>query len=272
MKFVDAHIHLSDPEYNQNIGKIVEDAKRSNVVALVSNSMNLQTSLLSLQLAEEYPGLVYVALGVHPWNVKSLSPNETQDVISQIFQQKEKLVAVGEIGLDFRYARSGELRDLQLQVFHEMLRTAEKISLPVIIHSRETAPEIMSLLSSYGLEKVLFHWFSSKFIGLLPQIVDRGYYITEGPPTIYSNGIREIVRHIPLANLLTETDGPVRFGGPFKGEMTKPSFIPLVVKAIAQIKDMKETEVADQILKNFSNFFGVKDASDKRHEETTIGV
>jgi len=258
MKFVDAHIHLSDPEYDQRVGKIVEDAKRSNVVALVSNSMDLQTSLLSLQLAEEYLGLVYAALGIHPWNARNLSPNETQDVTSLIFQRREKVVAVGEIGLDFRYAVSEELRDLQLQVFHEMLRTAEKLSLPVIIHSRETAPEIMSLLPSYNLKKVLLHWLSSKFVGLLPQIVDRGYYITEGPPTAYSRGIKEVIRRIPLANLLTETDGPVRFGGPFKGEMTKPSFIPLVVEAIAQIKGMKETEVADQILKNFANFFGVK--------------
>jgi len=258
MRFVDVHIHLSDHEYDQRVGEIVEDAKRSNVVALVSNSMNLQTSLLSLQLAEEYSGLVYVALGIHPWTVRNLSPNETQDVTSLIFQRKEKVVAVGEIGLDFRYAESEELRNLQLQVFHEMLRTAEKLSLPVIIHSRETAPEIMSLLPSYNLKKVLLHWLSSKFVGLLPQIVDYGYYITEGPPTAYSRGIREIVRRIPLANLLTETDGPVRFGGPFKGEMTKPSFISLVVEAIAQIKGMKETEVADQILKNFANFFGVK--------------
>jgi len=258
MKFVDAHIHLSDPEYDQKAGKIVEDARQSNVVALVSNSMNLQTSLLSLQLAEEYPSLVYAALGIHPWNVRNLSSRWMKDVANLIFQRKEKVVAVGEIGLDFQYARSKELQDSQLQVFHEMLRTAEKTSLPVIIHSRETAPKIMNLLPSYDLKKGLFHWFSSKFIGLLPQIVDRGYYITEGPPAVYSSGIREIIRRIPLTNLLTETDGPVRFRGPFKGEMTTPSFIPLVVKAIAQIKNMEETEVADQILKNFANFFGVK--------------
>jgi len=258
MKFVDVHIHLSDPDYSQKVSEIVDDARRSNVVALVSNSMNLQTSLLCLQLAEEYPNLVYAALGVHPWNVKSLSPNETQDVINLIFQHKEKVVAVGEIGLDSQYARSGKSLDLQLQVFHEMLRAAEKTSLPVIIHSRETAPEIMKLLPSYGLKKVLFHWLSSQFIGLLPQIVDRGYYITEGPPTVFSNGIREIVKRVPLKSLLTETDGPVRFRGPFKGEVTKPSFIPLVLGAIAQIKDMKENEVADQILENFANFFGVR--------------
>ena len=274
MKFIDAHIHLSDPEYDQKVGKIVGDAKRSKVVALVSNSMNLQTSLLNLQLAEEYPDLVYAALGVHPWNVRNLSPNEMQEITDLILQQKEnkeKIVAVGEIGLDFQYARSKELQDSQLQIFDEMLRTAEKLSLPAIIHSRGTTPQVMSLLPSYGVKKILLHWFSRP-IGLLPQIVDRGYYITEGPPAVYSRGIREIVRRIPLTNLLTETDGPVRFGGPFKGEMTTPSFIPLVVDAIAQLKEKKETEVADQIFQNFTSFFGITGVSDKTHEGTTIGV
>ena len=274
MKFVDAHIHLSDPEYNQKVGKILGDAKRSKVVALVSNSMNLQTSLLSLQLAEEYPDLVYAALGVHPWNVKNLSPNEMQEITDLIFQQrgnKEKVVAVGEIGLDFQYARSEELQDSQLQVFHEMLRTAEKLSLPVIIHSRGTTRQIVSLLPSYGVKKVLLHWFSRP-IGLLPQIVDRGYYITEGPPSVYSSGIREIIRRIPLTNLLTETDGPVRFRGPFKGEKTTPAFIPLVVDAIAQLKEEKETEVADQIFQNFTSFFGTTGVSNKTREGTTISV
>jgi len=274
MKFVDAHIHLSDREYNQKVGKIVEGAKRSKVVALVSNSMDLQTSLLSLQLAEEYRDFVYAALGLHPWNIANLSPNEIQETTDLIFQQKEnkeKVVAVGEIGLDFQYARNKELQDLQLKVFHEMLRTAEKLSLPVIIHSRGTTPQIMSLLPSYGLKKVLLHWFSRPF-ELLPQIVDRGYYITEGPPSVYSSGIREIIRRIPLTNLLTETDGPVRFGGPFKGEMTTPSFIPLVVNAIAQLKEEKEADVADQIFQNFTSFFGITGVSNKTHGEKIIGV
>jgi len=274
MKFVDAHIHLSDGEYSQKVGKIVEDAKRLNVVALVSNSMDLETSLLSLRLAEEYPDYVYAALGIHPWNVRNLSPNELQNTVNLIFQHeghREKVVAVGEIGLDFQYARNGEQQDLQLQVFHEMLSTAERLSLPVIIHSRGTTSQIVSLLPSYGTKKVLLHWFSRP-IGLLSQIVDRGYYITEGPPSVFSKGIREIIRRIPLTNLLTETDGPVRFRGPFKGKMTTPSFIPLVVEAIAQLKGKKETEVADQIFQNFTNFFGVRGVRDKRHKEGTIGV
>jgi len=262
MKFVDAHIHLSDPEYEGKIEEIMEDARQSNVVALVSNSMNLRTSLLSLQLAEENPGFVFAALGIHPWNVKTLSQNEAQETANLILQHRKhegRIVAVGEIGLDYKYAKDERLMKLQREVLDVMLHASEKTSLPVIIHSRGTTSQIVDLLPSYNVKRVLLHWFSSP-IGLLPQIVDRGYYITEGPPSVFSKRIREIVRRVPLTSLLTETDGPVRYWGPFKGKTTTPSFIPQVVEAVAELKDMKKDEVADQILQNFIAFFGVTPA------------
>lgn len=259
MEFVDAHIHLSDSEYEGKVEEIIEDAKQSNVIALVSNSMNLRTSLLSLQLAEENQGFVFAALGIHPWNVKTLSQNEAQDTADLILQHtkhKGKIIAVGEIGLDYEYAKDEKLMKLQHEVLDKMLHASEKTSLPVIIHSRGTTPQIVDLLPSYKVKKVLLHWFSRP-TSLLPRVVDRGYYITEGPPSVFSKRIREIIQRVPLTNLLTETDGPVRYWGPFKGKTTPPSFIPLVVKAIAELKDMKEDDVAIQVLQNFIDFFGV---------------
>jgi len=272
MRFADAHIHLADSKYAQNIGEIVEDAKRLNVFALVANSMNLESSRRSLRLAEEHPDHVYAALGIHPWNTKQLNPNEVEDTINLIFENREnrqRVVAVGEIGLDSSYSGSGEPTEAQMQVFHKMLSVAEKTSLPVIIHSRRTTSQIVSLLPSYKIKKVLLHWFTQPH-SLIPTIVDRSYYITEGLPAVFSNGIREVIRRIPLTNLMTETDGPVRFRGPFKGKLTTPSFIPLVVEAIAQLKEKEKTEVADQIFQNFIDFFGVEGVRDKRHDEGTI--
>jgi TatD DNase family protein len=272
MRFVDAHIHLADSKYAQNIEEIIEDAKQSNVFALVANSMDLESSRQSLRLAEEYPDHVYAALGIHPWNTKQLKPNEVEDTINLILENKENLqrvVAVGEIGLDSSYSGSGEPTTAQLQVFHKMLSAAEKASLPVIIHSRGNTSQIMSLLPSYKIEKILLHWFSRPH-SLIPTIVDYGYYITEGPPSVFSNGIRQVIRRIPLTNLLTETDGPVRFRGPFKGKLTTPSFIPTVVEVIAELKEKEKGDVADQIFQNFVDFFGVEGVRDKRHDEGTI--
>jgi len=272
MRFVDAHIHLADSKYAQNVGEIIEDAKRLNVFALVANSMDIESSRQSLRLAEAYPDHVYAALGIHPWNTKQLKPNEVQDTIDLILrnaENRQRVVAVGEIGLDSSYSGNGEPTEIQMQVFHRMLSASEKTSLPVIIHSRGTTSQIVSLLPSYKIKKVLLHWFSQPH-SLIPTIVDRGYYITEGPPSVFSDGIREVIRRIPLTNLMTETDGPVRFRGPFKGKLTTPSFIPTVVEAIAQLKGKEKTEVADQIFQNFIDFFGVEGVRDKRHDEGTI--
>jgi TatD DNase family protein len=272
LRFVDAHIHLSDSDYAQNIEEIVQEAKQLGVLALVANSMDLESSHRSLKLAEEYPDQVYAALGIHPWNTKKLADNEVQDTVDLIFENRDnrqKVVAVGEIGLDASYSGNGEPTEIQMQVFHEMLSAAEKTSLPVIIHSRGTTSQILSLLPSYKISKVLLHWFSQPH-SLIHIIVDRGYYITEGPPTVFSGGIREVIKRIPLTNLMTETDGPVRFKGPFKDKLTTPSFIPMVVDAVAELKGKKKSEVANQIFQNFIDFFGVEGARDKRHDAETI--
>jgi len=272
LKFVDAHIHLADNEYSQNVKGIIKEAKRANVVALVANSMDLETNRRSLSLAEAYPNMVYAALGIHPWNTKQLKPNELEDTVELIVKNSENrqnVVAVGEVGLDANYSGTGEPTEEQMKVFHEMLSTAEKTGLPVIIHSRRTTSQVVNILPSYKIKKVLLHWFSQPH-SLIPTIVDRGYYITEGPPVVFSKGIREIISRIPLTNLLTETDGPVRFRGPFKGKLTTPAFIPTVVESIAKIKGKEKVEVADQIFRNFGEFFGLEGVRDKRNDEGTI--
>jgi TatD DNase family protein len=257
MKLVDAHIHLSDTEYNNHTDELVADAKTSNVTALVSNSMDLQTSIESLKLAENHPGLVYPALGIHPWNVNVLKENELENTLKLISDenQKKTVISIGEIGLDSKYEKTW---DKQLMVFDKMLRLAETLTLPVIIHSRGTTAQIVDMLPSYKLKRVLLHWFSYPLTAL-SQAVSHGYYITEGPPAAYSLGIREVIANVPLTNLLTETDGPVKYyKPPFNGQLTKPSFIRTVVNAIAEIKKMRADDVAEQIAKNFEEFFSVK--------------
>jgi TatD DNase family protein len=257
MKFVDAHIHLSDEEYASYVGEIIADAQKSQLVALVSNSVDLKTCVNNLRLAEKYPEMVYVALGVHPWNVQTVTEDEVQQILKLIEEQRqnEALVAVGEIGLDSKYDK---IMGKQQNVFSEMLRAAERFDLPVIVHSRGMTGQIVDMLPSYKLKKVMLHWFSSP-MSALSKAVEKGYYITEGAPTLYSNGIREVVKKVPLTNLLSETDGPVRFfRPPFDGKRTTPAFIPTVVKAIAEIKKLDIQSVAEQITENFEEFFIVK--------------
>jgi TatD DNase family protein len=114
------------------------------------------------------------------------------------------------------------------------------------------------MLPSYNLKRVLLHWFSHP-ISALYKAIDHGYFITEGPPVAYSTGIRQVVKKVPLTNFLTETDGPVTYRKtPYNGQITKPSFIPTIVKAVAEVKNMAVVEVADQVARNFESFFNIK--------------
>jgi len=257
MRLVDAHIHLSDSEYAKHMDVLISEAGRSEVVALVSNSMDLETSMGSLRLAEKYPRTVYPALGIHPSNVNMLKENELEETLKLISEQNQKksVVAIGEIGLDHKYK---QMWDRQMAVFDKMLHLAEDLLLPVIIHSRGTTAQIVEMLPSYNLRKVLLHWFSHP-MSALSKVIDHGYSISEGPPVAYSKGIRAVVRKVPLANFLTETDGPVTYRKPpFKGELTKPSFIRTVVEAAAEVKHMDVVDVAEQVARNFEEFFSIK--------------
>ena len=257
MKFVDAHIHLSDEEYHGCIGDVLQEAKDSKVVALVSNSMDLKTSIKSLELAQQFKGTIYAAVGIHPWTVNKLTDEELHQTLVLIKEQSrnKSFVAIGEIGLDSKYVNIWEK---QLKVFDSMLHVAEELGLPVIIHSRGTTVQIVDMLPSYNLHRVLLHWFSNP-TSALSKAVEIGCYISEGAPTVFSDGIRDVVKKIPIDRLLTETDGPVRFfKPPFKGKRTTPAFIPGIVNAMAELLKLPPESVADQVAKNFEDFFGVK--------------
>jgi TatD DNase family protein len=257
MKLVDAHIHLSDPEYNGHLDKVIADAKTNKMSALVTNAVDLKTCQNDIALAEQYPDLIYPALGIHPWNVNFLKQDELQQTVDYILDQskKRRLAAIGEIGLDYKYETIWEN---QMLVFDKMLHLAEQLDLPVIIHSRGTTDKIVEMLKSYSVKRVLLHWFSHP-MEILSKAIDQGYFITEGPPVVYSNGIREVVKQAPLTNLLTETDGPVTYWKkPFDGQLTKPSYIKTVVEAVAEIKSLSVEDVAEQIAKNFEVFFNIK--------------
>lgn len=255
MRLIDAHIHLSDSEYSGRINELISDAKENGVVALVTNSIDLKTCQNDIKLAHQYPNLVYPALGIHPWNINTLEENEIQETIEFIEKQKDVVKAIGEIGLDCKYETIWER---QTQVFDKMLRLAEKLSLPVIIHSRGTTDIIVEMLASYKLKQVLLHWFSHPMSALI-KAIDKGYFISEGPPLTYSKGIREVVENTPITNLLTETDGPVTYWKkPYKGQLTKPSYILNVVNAIAEIKKMSVEDAAAQIANNFEKLFDIK--------------
>jgi TatD DNase family protein len=255
MRLVDAHIHLSDAEYAGRVDELVADARIAGVKALISNAMDLRTCQNDILLSQKYPGLVYPALGIHPWNVNVLKENELQETMAFIIGHKTEVKAIGEIGLDYKY---DSIWEEQTSVFDKMLHLAERLDLPVIIHSRGTTDTVVEMLPSYRVKRVLLHWFSHP-LSALAKALENGYFITEGPPVSYSNGIREVVEKTPITQFLTETDGPVTYWKqPYNGQMTKPSYLSEVVRAVSEIKKVPVEEVSEQIVRNFEVFFEIK--------------
>jgi len=248
--FVDAHIHLSDPDYSSMVESLIAESRSNGVVAMAASSVDFETSLLSIDLGEKYTGLVYPTVGIHPWNVKEVTESEVEATERLM---SGRVVGVGEVGMDGSY---GSDFGRQEAIFRRMLALAEKTALPVVVHSRDAVQRILEITASYRLRSVLFHWYSGP-TEFLKVIADRGYYVSEGPPVAYSARIQEVVRSFPASSVLTETDGPVVYRGLPKGTRTTPSLIPSVVGKMAEIKGMEVEDLAELMLENFRRLFSV---------------
>ena len=257
MQFADAHIHLADPEYGGLLPYLIETAKKANVSALVSNAMDSETSRRTLALAQEYSGLVYVAVEIHPWNAVSQKETDLGTVSEIATRHRREIVAIGEIGLDRIYAKEEEHFRIQSEIFRKMLDLAERTGLPISVHSRGSVQEALEFIGTCRVKQVLFHWYSGS-IKALKEIISNGYRITVGPSLLYSKHIQEIAKSTPIQCILTETDGPVTYKGPFQRKLTTPEFLPIVVEELAKTLRVKVEDVSRQLIGNFESFFNLK--------------
>jgi TatD DNase family protein len=260
MQFADAHVHLADPEYEGLLPCLIETAKRANVSALVSNAMDSETSRRTLALAQEYSDLVYAAVGIHPWNAVSQEETDLEAVSEIATRGRRQIVAIGEIGLDRIYAKEEKHFQIQSEIFRKMLDLAERTGLPIIVHSRGSIQETLGFIGTSRVKQVLFHWYSGS-IEALKEIISEGYRITVGPSLLYSKHIQEIVKSTPIECVLTETDGPVTYGGPFQRKLTTPEFLPIVVEELAKTIGSRVEDVSGQLVRNFESFFKVETSS-----------
>ena len=251
MSYVDAHLHLADPEYANQIESVLDDAVASNVAYLLSNGMNYESSVDTINLSKRYDRVI-AAIGVHPWVATNTDNPLDLNVFERLVEEKSVRV-IGEIGLDGQYPQDDAKRQQQRVVFQFFLTLAERRRLPVTIHSRLAIDEILGILPSFRLVKVLLHWYSGSSENL-PLIRDRGYLISVGPSILYSKRVAEIAHQVDPSVILTETDGPVSYYGPFKGKPTRPSFVIDVVNKLAEIKNKSVEETREIVWNNFHSF------------------
>jgi len=252
IELVDTHAHLNlIDSYKKDLEEVIQRAKEAGVSKIINVGIDLKTSIRALELAYQYQGL-YATAGIHPHEVRKVT-EETYATLRALLQD-QKMIAVGEIGLD--YAKEYSPRAQQQEHFLRQLALAKELKLPVVIHSRDASPDIMDLLKQELPEKFVFHCYAGS-VEEAREILDLGGYISITGIVTFpkAENIRRIVRFVPLNRLMVETDCPFLTPVPHRGKRNEPAFVKFVAEAVAQIKGISLEECARQTTENARLFF-----------------
>lgn len=250
---VDIHIHLTDAEYNSLFPYLQAYLKATRMI-LISVAVDFETSVKSVKLAEEFHNNIVPFIGIHPQNAEAADLDRFQQLLDRA---KGSAAGIGEIGLDRRLGSADKISEAQLKTFTMQLAVAEKQGKPVSIHSRGTLAEILEMLPSYRLKGVLLHWFAGE-LQELHEATSRGYYASFGPALVYSKNKRRLAASMPSEYILSETDGPVHFGGCFGGRMALPTFLPSVLFTLASVLKMPYDDTVTLVQRNSERYLGAE--------------
>jgi len=258
MFLTDTHTHLDFPEFDGDRERIIERALAAEVRAMINVGTDLASSQAAVALAEAYPQ-VYAAVGVHPHDARTMTGEMLEELSA--LAKHPKVVAVGEIGLDFY--RDLSPRDQQRQVFEQQLALAREIGKPVIIHDREAHKEVMAILRRWaeGCQQPVgvLHCFSGD-LAMAQEAIELGFYVSIAGPVTFQNAqrLRELVRQLPLEKLLIETDCPYLTPHPHRGKRNEPAYVKFVAQEVARIKGLSLEEVARLTSDNARSLFALK--------------
>jgi TatD DNase family protein len=255
MYFVDSHCHLEFPEFGGKCQQILEQATLANVKTLLTIGTRVETVGELLKLIDQFPQL-YGAVGIHPHEAQSVSGRGVLEAFLDKHLQHQRVVGVGETGLDFYYQHSP--RELQENVFRTHLKKALETDLPVIVHTREAEQETVAILKEdafKGVKGVIHCFTGSQW--LAEQVLDLGFSISFSGVITFKNAqpLRDLIPHIPLERILIETDSPFLAPIPHRGGTNQPAFVVHIAEKIAEMKGISLEEVARTTTQNFFNLF-----------------
>jgi len=246
---VDTHCHIYREYYN-NIPELIEQIKSSGISKIIVNGCDMKSNIEVLELVKRYD-IVYGAIGFHPTEL-----SESDDEIVSFLENHindDKIVALGEIGLDYHYDDTDRLK--QQRVFKKQLEIAENNKKPVIVHSRDAIQDTYDIMSRYNL-KGSIHAFSGS-LEMAQAFIKLGYYIGVGGVCTYKNAknIENVIKNISLAYILLETDSPYLTPAPFRGQTNTPSNIPIIAKKVSELKNESVAKVVKDTTDNANHLF-----------------
>lgn len=250
----DTHAHLTMPEY-QDINEVLDRARSAGLELIIDVGFDISSSEKSTVLSSE-TDFIYTAVGIHPHDAKSFDEVCYKKITELL--EKPKVVALGEIGLDYHYNLSSP--DEQKRMFSKLLWTAREMKKTVIFHNRESYHDMVEIIKTEGQGKVsgVFHSFAGS-LDELKWVLDNGFYISVSGMITFkkAQNIVDIARTAPIDRILIETDCPYLTPEPYRGKRNEPSYVKYVAEVLAKLKELTMDEVGEITTKNARNLFKV---------------
>ncbi|MFE4814216.1 TatD family hydrolase [Peribacillus simplex] len=251
----DTHVHVNAEQFNEDLEDVIDRAKEAGVNNMVVVGFDRPTIIRAMELIEAYD-FMYAAVGWHPVDAIDMTEEDLQWI--EELSNHPKVVAIGEMGLDYHWDKSP--KDVQMEVFRKQIRLAKKGGLPIIIHNREATADIVNILKEEEASSVggIMHCFSGSAETAL-ECINMNFYISLGGPVTFKNAKKpkEVAAAVPLDRLLIETDCPYLAPHPYRGKRNEPSYVKLVAEQIAEIKQLTLEEVSQATTENAKKLFGI---------------
>ena len=250
----DTHCHLNSPELLERINEVISDAQKVGVDKFLVVGWNKESSLMAIKLAEKYE-CIYAAIGFHPTDIDGVSDDDYNEVMSYI--DHPKVVAVGEIGLDYHWVKDPIQREKQKEWFIKQINFANSHKKPISIHNREAFEDCLNILKNHKPKySGVMHCYSGS-VELLKDVLDLGLYIGLDGPLTFTNAKtpKEVCECVPLDRLLVETDSPYLSPHPLRGTVNEPKNIALVIDEITRIKGISKKHILEVIYDNSCKLF-----------------
>ncbi|MBR3841451.1 MAG: TatD family hydrolase [Erysipelotrichales bacterium] len=253
MGFIDTHCHLNDESY-EDVASIVEECRNQNIEKMICIGFDLPSSIRAVELANTYD-IVYAAVGVHPDDADSYN-DEVEKQLEALALNNKKVVAIGEIGLDYYWDKASH--DTQKSVFAKQIELARRLNLPIIIHNRDAFMDTYEVLNEYAPLRGVMHCYSGS-LEMAYNYMKQGLHISFAGPVTFKNAKtpKEVAKEIPLDRILVETDCPYLAPHPHRGKVNYPYFVNLVGKEVASLKGISEEELMEAESRNVRELFGI---------------
>jgi TatD DNase family protein len=248
---IDSHCHLDFKQFNKDRDAVMQRARDCGVVQMINSGVDFSTNQKSLELAKRHD-FIFATLGLSPNTLGSLDEGDLNRRLSQIKENADCAVGIGEAGLDYYHCKEAAQRERQAQVFRKVIDLAGSLGMPLVIHSRDA--ESVALDMVRHLDKVVFHCYSGS-LGTMKEATDRGFYISLATNLCRSGRHQILAKNVPLDHLLVETDSP--FLSPRSGR-NEPAFVQDSVRLIAKIRGMESQEIARLTSENTRRVYGIR--------------